>query len=315
MNLTKLYIFFVYIFFSCTITSQSVVLDTDAEKYMANRFEKITSKLLDSLISGRLKIDTLEVKELNIDPIKKEFSGKYIYSKNSYSSIFLEESFIIDPKNVSLICRFSGDFIENDWSNLNSLKLGCVNIKNKNKVDIILTTIGFNKFNKTLSEEDKQILNWYINYKGLFRKNISSSPCYIDLHEFKEYGNYIIFNLNLRLRNFILNGRLSTYNKPIYIYTKHNGLSILKTDTIESIWNYQIQQFKTDTSVKSAFVIQADGEKKYFCVSPTLAFVFKNALVKSTPIYDGFVIYEDFKQYMSESEIYILWNVYKSIYN
>lgn len=318
MSLMKLFVSTIYIFLAFTIKSQTIIYDLDAEKYMEKRFEAITSKLIDSAISGNLKIDTLEIKNIAINSKSKEISGIYHYSKNSYSSVILEEPFIINPKNATLVCRFSGDFIESDWSNLSSLKLGCVNIKNKTKTEVVLSSIGFNKFKNILSDNDKQLLNWFINYKSLYRKSITSSPCFLDITSIQDYGNYTVFNLNLRLRNFILNGRLNLYRNPEYIYSKDKEQYIIKTDSIENIWsNYiltQYTQYSADNNSRSTLVVQEDSDNKYFCLSPSIAYITSLNKNQYQPIYMGYVIYEDYKQYMSESEKYIIWEVYKSVY-
>lgn len=110
MSLMKLFVSTIYILFALSIKSQTIIYDLDAEKYMEKRFEAITSKLIESVISGNLKVDTLEIKNISINTNNKEISGIYHYSKNTYSSVILEEPFIINPKNATLVCRFSGRF-------------------------------------------------------------------------------------------------------------------------------------------------------------------------------------------------------------
>lgn len=61
-------------------------------------------------------------------------------------------------------------------------------------------------------------------------------------------------------------------------------------------------------------VVQEDSDKKYYCLSPFIAYITSSNKNQYMPVNLGYVIYEDYKQYMSESEKYIIWEVYKSVY-
>lgn len=310
MNYIKILLVCIAAFLSILMNAQITIFNSDAEKYLSTSYSEICTGLFNRLQDKEFK-NPPELKQINYDLGTKTISGKYLNlsAKSSESEALID--FNNSKDSLVFTFKFSGDFIDESWDNLMSLKIGFNKNLKSEKVPIILTELSLAKFNSIFNDQEKKLMLWVANHQNLYSNKISNSPCILNQKSFANYGSFLVFTINIRLRNYVWNNRIKLYSSPVFIYTKNSTEYLISENDIPMIWNETKEKISTyiDNSGASAIVIDADIENKHYCWSPVLAVYRSDQVLKAC--HSGYVLNEDFKKELSESEAYIVWQTYR----
>ncbi|MBI3234359.1 MAG: hypothetical protein HYZ42_10015, partial [Bacteroidetes bacterium] len=198
----------------CRITcqSQTIITDKIAESFLRKEYHSLYQSFIDSLHSKKRLYMDYGFNQLKYDSVKKQMIGISNEEKNNERIV---KEYILNEDNI----EFSFKLNKSSTVSENLEDLVGVNISTKDKKETVHFAI-FQTLNFThiFSDRQKRYLANIINHVKLYDTKLYSKYTKIDSKSYIEYGHFIVFTVNIRLRNSAINGRVKLYNRPSFYY-------------------------------------------------------------------------------------------------